>query len=152
MMKVFDSIILCAGIMFFTSISIRSQENQFLQRFDAKKNFKTENVILGEIEKGILKGDVSKIARYFSSQTYLSFSNGINGYYSSNQAYYVLEEFFNLFSVITFNFNYTKSEENISYASGSYFYERRGKRDSAQVYVILNKTGNNWFIAQISIN
>jgi len=129
-----------------------SQDYYLNKKLNSKSNSHIDNVIFQEIENGIVESDVSKIARYFSPKPYLSFSNGVTGYYSSNQAYYVLEDFFNIYKVISFKFDHKKNDGTISYATGIYYYESRGKRDSAQVYLTLSKIGDNWFITQISIN
>jgi len=129
-----------------------SQDYYLNKKLNSKSNSHIDNVIFQEIENGIVESDVSKIARYFSPKPYLSFSNGVTGYYSSNQAYYVLEDFFNIYKVISFKFDHKKNDGTISYATGIYYYESRGKRDLAQVYLTLSKIGDNWFITQISIN
>jgi hypothetical protein len=108
--------------------------------------------VFSDISDGIANQDVESIARYFSSQTYLSLSNGISGYYSSNQAYYVLEDFFKIYRVASFRFDNIQSDSNNPYATGEYQFEYRGKRDLAQVYIALKKTGKNWKITQITIN
>jgi hypothetical protein len=107
---------------------------------------------LNEIEEGIKNGDINKLTGYFASQPYISLLSGVNGYYSSNQTYYILQDFFQNFKVVSFKFDNKKFEENVVYGTGEYFYERKGKRESAYLYVTLNKIGNKWFILQISIN
>ena len=131
---------------------LHSQDYNINKKLNSESNFHFENVIFQEIENGIVESDVSKIARYFSEKPYLSFSNGVTGYYSSNQAYYVLEDFFNIYKVISFKFDHKKNDDSVSYATGIYYYESNGKRDSAKVYITLSKIGDNWFITQISIN
>ncbi len=142
------------ALMFVSTFTAEfySQDYNINKKLNSKSNFHFENVIFQEIENGIVKSDVSKIARYFSPKPYLSFSNGVTGYYSSNQAYYVLEDFFNIYKVISFKFDHKKNDDSVSYATGIYYYESNGKRDSAQVYITLSKIGDNWFITQISIN
>jgi hypothetical protein len=108
--------------------------------------------VFSDVSSGIANQDVESIARYFSSQTYLSLSSGISGYYSSNQAYYVLEDFFKIYRVTAFRFDNIQSDSNNPYATGEYQFEYRGKRDLAQVYIALKKTGKNWKITQITIN
>jgi len=108
--------------------------------------------VFSDISRGIANQDVEAIASYFSSQTYLSLSSGINGYYSSNQAYYVLEDFFKIYRVAAFRFNNIQTDSNNPYATGEYQFEFRGKRDTAQVYVSLKKAGNKWKITQITID
>lgn len=127
----------------------------FPQNFDAKPKDSTQSEcrkVFTDISDGIANQDVESIARYFSPQTYLSLSNGISGYYSSNQAYYVLEDFFKIYRVTAFRFNNIQADSNNPYATGEYQFEYRGKRDLAQVYIALKKTGKNWKITQITIN
>jgi hypothetical protein len=108
--------------------------------------------VFSDISRGITNQDVEAIAAYFSSQTYLSLSSGISGYYSSNQAYYVLEDFFKIYRVAAFRFNNIQTDSNNPYATGEYQFEFRGKRDTAQVFVSLKKAGNKWKITQITID
>jgi hypothetical protein len=151
-MESFKIITVLALIIGIFIPNINAQENYFLQKNLTNKNNVAENFIIKEIERGIAESNVDAISKYFSLQPYLSFSSGVNGYYSSSQAFYLLEEFFKSFRVVSFKFEHSKVEKTISYATGSYLYDKKGKRDIAKVYVILNKFGNNWFITQISIN
>ncbi|HEY7751922.1 MAG TPA: DUF4783 domain-containing protein [Ignavibacteriaceae bacterium] len=152
MIRTFKYYAILVGLFLITQHFIFAQENNFLNKYGSQPNKKVESSILKEIESGLAIGDVSKISKYFGGKQYLSFSNGISGYYSANQAFYVLEDYFKVYRVISFKFDNKKIEESISYATGVYYYERKGKRDSANVYVTLNKVGKNWFITQISIN
>ncbi len=107
---------------------------------------------LKEIENGIAEGNVNILIDFFSPQTYLSLSNGINGYYSSNQAYYVLEEFFGDYRASDFKFRDTQVNKEIMYGTGTYIYTLRGKKDEAHVYVALKNAGKKWKITQLTIN
>ena len=109
-------------------------------------------VTLKEIENGIAEGNVKTLIDYFSFQTYLSLSNGINGYYSSNQAYYVLEDFFGDYRVSDFKFTDMQIEKEIMYGTGTYTYTLRGKKDEAHVYVALKNISKKWKITQLTIN
>ncbi len=136
-------------------ICLNFVNSAYSQNFNSnsKTNTQSESYrIFTEISSGISSQDVESIARYFSSQTYLSLSNGISGYYSSNQAYYVLEDFFKVYRVTSFRFDNVQTDSNNPYATGEYQFEYRGKRDLAQVYISLKKTGKNWKISQITIN
>ena len=138
-------------IILITSVSY-SQQTDPKTKQEVKNRSQIDSQIYEEIESSIREGNVSGIAKYFGSQTYFSFSNGINGYYSSNQAYYVLEDFFKLYKVTSFRFDHIKNDKTSSYATGKYGYDHRGKRSSAQVYISLKKLGNNWNITQLTIN
>ena len=129
-----------------------SQTSNLTRKTDTKKGAQQEELIFKEIESGIKDANVERISKYFGQQTYFSFSNGINGYYSSNQAYYVLEDFFKLYRVTSFKMDNVKSDSNHSYATGKYNYDNKGQRSSAKVYISIKKIGTNWIITQFTIN
>jgi hypothetical protein len=105
-----------------------------------------------DIENSIAKGNINSLFKNLSPLTYFSLSNGIRGYYSSNQAYYILEDFFKIYQVISFRFHSIQAEDGNPYATGIYFYQFKGKRESSQVYISLKNTGKSWKITQITFN
>ena len=131
-----------------------SQTSNLTQKSETKTNTNTqqEELIFREIESGVKDGNVERISKYFGQQTYFSFSNGTNGYYSSNQAFYVLEDFFKLYRVTSFKLDHIKSDNNHSYATGKYNYDNKGQRNFAKVYISIKKIGTNWIITQFTIN
>lgn len=150
-MKTVFNISLLLLCMLFLS-SIYPQQKNLIQKSEVKKQIVVDSVVFDEIEEAIRAGNVSKLTRYFGHQTYFSLTSGINGYYSSNQAYYVLEDFFKIYRVTKFKFDNIKLETSNPYATGVYHYDHRGRRNSAQVYISLTRTGNSWFISQFTIN
>ncbi len=146
----FNILILLLFAVFISSIN--SQQKNLIQKSDTNKQAVIDPVVFDEIEEAINSCDVAKISRYLGPQTYFSLTNGINGYYSSNQAYYVLEDFFKLYRVTKFKLDNVKLGSSNPYATGTYHYDNRGRRSSAQVYISLTKTGNNWNISQLTIN
>jgi hypothetical protein len=141
-------------LLFTTLFSTQtfSQRNNLQQNLNSTKKVKLQSLILNEIESSIRDNDIKSLSKYFSSQPYISLINGVNGYYSSNQAYYILEDFFKTFKVVSFSFEEKKAEESVSYGKGAYYYEKKGKRETAHLYITLNKAGSKWYITQISIN
>ena len=139
-------------ILSFLPWSVSGQEAKFFNKLDSSHRQSITQNAFDEIESGISSGKASSISPFLSGQTYLSFSNGVNGYYSSNQAYYILEDFFKIYRVISFKLQSIKTEENVPYATGIYYFDHRGKRATARVYISLNKSGNNWKISQLTIN
>lgn len=141
-------------ILFILSIAV----NFFPQEKERKESFRNSNTnqieeqIFQEIGNALSEGRVNDISKHFGPQTYFSLSNGINGYYSSNQAFYILEDFFKIYKALSFRFDIIKTDKNSSYATGKYNYDNRGKRNSAQVYISLKKVGKNWNITQLTIN
>ncbi len=153
MIKKKNFLIFFAGLIFL-SCNITFAQQNFLNR-NKNDNKEQNNIamsIFNQIESGISAGSVSEISGYLNSKTYLSLANGISGYYTSNQAFYVLEDFFNIYKVTSFHFQNIQINENLPYATGVYKYYFRGKRDSANVYISLKQTGNIWKITQITIN
>ena len=139
-------------VSFILSSFIFAQQSNLTTKSNKSENTQDENIVFTELESYIKEGNVASMSKYFGQQTYFSLSNGISGYYSSNQAYYVLEDFFKLYKVTSFKFDHIKSDNNNSYATGKYSYDSKGKRNVAQVYVSIKKIGNNWNIIQLTIN
>jgi hypothetical protein len=142
------------AIIFFVSgiNNLLAQHNNIQQNLSTNNKVKIQSIIFSDIEFGILNNDVKKFSQYFSSQPYISLINGVNGYYSSNQAFYIMEDFFNSFKVVSFKMEETKTEESVSYGKGDYYFEKKGRREIAHLYITLSKSGNKWYITQISIN
>jgi len=130
----------------------------FAQKDPLRSDLKTSSQntlayeILEEIEIGIAKAKLSTLSPHLSSQIYLSFLNGVSGYYSSNQAYYVLENFINEYKVISFKFDSFNFNTITPFAKGTYYYEHKGNRSEAKVYLTMKLIGKTWKITQISIN
>ena len=148
------TLFLCIVIIFFVSgqSCLFAQHNNLQQNLNNGNKIKIQTVIFNDIESGIISNDVKKFSQHFSSQPYISLVNGVNGYYSSNQAYYIIEDFFNTFKIVSFKMEETKTEVSVSYGKGNYYYEKKGKRQIAHLYITLSKSGNKWYITQISIN
>ncbi len=139
-------------ISLFFCLIIFPQQNDLLPKKDKSLKNQNEAEIFHDLEDKIREGNIVGISKYFGQQTYFSLSNGISGYYSANQAYYVLEDFFKLYKVTSFKFDHIKTDKNNSYATGKYGYDNKGKRSVAQVYISVKKVGNNWNITQLTIN
>ena len=138
-------------IILLSTQTFIAQDNQ-LQRHLNSNSLSTQAYgLLDDFEKGISDTKTSNISSYLASQVYLSFLNGVSGYYSSNQAYYVIEKFLNEYKVISFRFNKFKLNTTAPFAIGTYYYERKGNRLDAKVYVTLKFTSKSWQITQISI-
>ena len=123
-------------------------------KHDFSTDFKTQFIenILSAIEKGISNGNTSEFSHFLGQQTYLSLLNGVSGYYSSNQAYYVLENFFKQYHVTSFRIENVNIAKTTPYATGIYYFERKGNRSEAKVYITLKLSGRSWQITPISIN
>ncbi len=150
MKKCFNILVLCFVVLLV--ISVFPQQKNQIQKTDSVTQSDFDLAIFDEIETAIKNADVGTIARFLGPQTYFSLASGINGYYSSNQAFYVLEEFFKIYRVTKFKFDTIRAGSSNPYATGTYHYDNRGRRNTAQVYISLTKTGKNWNISQLTIN
>jgi Domain of unknown function (DUF4783) len=133
--------------------NIFAQSETYSEKHSRHDNAKlSSDVIFNEISDGISSGNVTAISQYLSGQTYLNLLNGIGGYYSANQAYYVLEDFFKSHPAVSFDFSDIQNNSGNSFATGTYSYQLNGVNKNAQVYVSLKLAGKEWKITQISIN
>ena len=108
--------------------------------------------IFQEIRDAIAAKDMTTLSRHLRSQTYLNLPNGISGYYSANQAYFVLEDFLKKYRVVSFKLDEINNSTINPYATGIYNYELNGRRNSVHLYLQLRESSNNWTITQITTN
>ena len=116
-----------------------------IQNRDSQKIFE-------QIQDAISTRDITTISKHLRSQTYLNLPNGISGYYSANQAYFVLEDFLKKYRVMSFKFEEINTNTINPYATGIYNYEINGRRKSVHLYIQLRESSNNWSITQITTN
>ena len=105
-----------------------------------------------KIEDGLNNGNTDTFSNYFGDKTYLSLSNSVSGYYSQNQAFYILKDFFSVNKPIGFRINNQITEGNSPFASGTFKYVTKGIRTSASVFISLKQINSDWVITQITIN
>ncbi len=142
--------ILLLGLCLLIGSGFGQEDNYAAKKNEAAR--KQAGHILKDIEESLKSSDVSALSEFLSSQTYLSLSNDVSGYYSANQAYYMLEDFFEEHQAAGFKFSDVQAEDDNVYGTGTYEYIVKGKKESAQVYISLKRTGKKWKITQISIN
>jgi len=106
--------------------------------------------IFRAIENGLAKGDPGCFTEFCTAQTYISLSDIYSGYFSSNQAFYILQNYFSVHQPVSFRYTSRNQGEN-PYATGEYHYETRNRRGTAQVFISLRQQHNGWQISQITI-
>lgn len=107
--------------------------------------------IFADVQRGILQGNVGLFTQYFSPQIYLNVQNIGDGYYSSNQASSLLENFFNMRRTLNFKLSTYVTDVTMPYATGGGLFVYRGSRETLQVYVSLVKHQGRWVIAQFNV-
>jgi len=103
------------------------------------------------IQRSLSSGNISGLAQLLAPQVQVNFRGAENGYYSANQAYYLLENYFRSRKVIGFEFSTIGESDSNPYATGGASFNFKGSREYAQVYVSLSRTGRQWMITQINI-
>ncbi len=139
-------------IIFSSIILFPQQRSYFDKKTEKQKNKRNSISIITKLEQNISEGNTSGIIEYLSPQTYFSLPDGTKGYFRSNQAYYILEDFFKVNKVISFMFKNINAESDFPYAIGLYYYESKGKRKAYRIFISLKKSHSNWQIVQLSIN
>ena len=128
------------------------QEKDIIEGKDMHSVKESYHSTLDEISAGITSGKIAAISNLFSSQIYLNLFNSVSGYYSSNQAFYVVQEFFKTHQVLSLNLNDVQEDDENVYAAGTYNYMVKGKIESSQIYICLKRSSKKWKITQITIN
>jgi len=107
--------------------------------------------VFTDVEAGLTGGDLSSITKHFAKQVYISLRGTEDGCYSSNQAYYIIQNYFNQGRIT--NFKFTKKSETgpAPYATGGGTFRSRGERETIQVYVALTRLDGAWVITQFNV-
>lgn len=107
--------------------------------------------VFEDVRAGLKSGRMNSLSELLAPKVHVSLRGGESGYFSSSQAYYVLENYLreNKFSEVDFT---TMVESgNMPYATGRANFDHNGVHDAAQVYVSLSQVGERWVINQIKI-
>jgi hypothetical protein len=104
-----------------------------------------------EIEHGIRTEDTRAITKHFGKQVFLSLQNIESAYYSSNQASFIVQDFFNTHHIITFKLSSVNSSEPSPYATGGGTIRVKNTREILQVYIGLTMADDHWVISEFNM-
>ena len=107
--------------------------------------------LFGAVQQGLANGSAGTFSGHLAPQVYVNLRGGESGYYSANQAHYVLENYFKTRRLVNVKFSTIGESDANPYATGSATFVERGTRSLAQVYVSLTRSGERWIITQINI-
>lgn len=107
--------------------------------------------VIDDVERGIASGSVAEFSAHLPLQISISLRGEGSGTYSSNQAYYLLDQFFRLRRFTGCKLSTVGESGATPFATGSASFTLKGARETAQVYVSLARSGDRWIIAQINI-
>ena len=103
-------------------------------------------------ENGIKIGAVKEFSDLLYYETYISLENGVSSYFSSNQSFYILEEYLATYKPVSFKLIKVSLSEDKPYAIGRFIYSKNGIKGESQVFVSLKLYNSHWKIFQITIN
>jgi hypothetical protein len=109
------------------------------------------SVIISQIESGVLAGNVKGFSGYLSKQVFINLRGAESGYFSANQATYLLRSFFESCRIVRFKFTTVEETEEPYATGGGVMISGKGSRESFQVYIALSKTDNRWVISQFNV-
>jgi len=148
----------CFAILlgFVCSNQLIAQDNWWKEKkykSDAKRlKFANCKKVFVNIANGINYSNVFDVIPYFGSEVYLNILNDEKGYYSPEQARFILENFFSNNPVSSFKWRLSSRSENYAFASGLYKYQKNGFLNTYGLSVSLKFSNELWLIDQIIIN
>jgi hypothetical protein len=107
--------------------------------------------LFDKVQDGLSSGRVSSFSDLLGPQVHVTLRGGESGYYSSSQAYYLLEKYLHTNRLSDLEFSTIGESGNTPYASGKGGIIGKGGSERAQVYVSLTQVGERWLISQIKI-
>jgi hypothetical protein len=103
------------------------------------------------VQHGLAEGHLDEITRHFGKNIYLNLRSIESGYYSANQAQFVVQNFFNTHKPLSFSFTTYGESGGSLYATGRGSINVKGNREYIQVYVSLSKHKDRWVISQFNV-
>ena len=143
-------------ILFSFSQQVNAQDSWWKE-----KKYKTEakrqkfakcKQVFTSIAEGVKYSNIFYITPYFGSEVYLNILKNESGYYSPEQARYIIENFLVNNPVNSFKWKLSNRTENYAFATGKYKYNKNGFVSSYGISVSLKYEVDTWLIDQIIVN
>lgn len=128
-----------------------SQRTQLKRQNTTIETWSDSRRIFDNVQEGVSTGNIGIFSKHMAGEVYLNLRGGERGYYSANQAYYLLEDYFKTRRLVSFDFTTVGETVTNPYATGRASFNFKGSREFAQVYVSLSLSGERWVITQIKI-
>ena len=107
--------------------------------------------ICDDIQHGLASGDIQLLSKHFNRQVYLNLRGVDGGYFSINQAFYILQNYFRNHKVKNDSFSTISDIEESPFATGGGTFFQHGNTDIFQVYVALTKINGQWVVSQFNV-
>lgn len=135
------SLSIVVGFLILASVcSLRAQEQA--------RDFRT---VFEEIRHGFETGNISSFSSRFAQQLRIDLKGEGSGYYSANQAFYILENYLKTRRLISFEFTNVGENDDVPFASGVVVFSQQGAKEVSHLYVLLMPSGKSWVIAEITV-
>lgn len=108
-------------------------------------------ILLLGAKDALSSGKIVLLRPSLGKRIHLNFFTGINGYYSAEQAFRILESHFSTHKAISFSFSSRNFSVRNPYGFGPLTYEWRGRRQTAEMFLSLALVDDTWVINQITI-
>ena len=116
-----------------------------------EKDLSDARRLLTRIEGALATGDSRSLLPFLNAKMFLTLFTGESGYYSAEQAAFILRNFFHTHSSIGCSFHNTNVGDDSAFGVGTLTFVKRGQRGSAQVFVSLAAGKGGWRITQITV-
>ncbi len=140
--------LLCASPLPFLPAAAQNPSSRAVALQQSERE--ARDLLLGA-KDALSSGNIRFLKTRLGHKVYLNLFTGINGYYSSEQAYLILESFFSTYTPISFSYSSRNFSIRNPYGFGPFTYERRGRRGSAEMFVSLALVNERWVINQITV-
>jgi len=107
--------------------------------------------IFENVRNGLNSGNISSFSELLAPQVHVNLRGGESGYFSSSQAYYVLEKYLRSNRFSGLQYGTMEQSGDTPFATGKADLDQKGMKEGAQVYVSLTQAGGRWVISQIKI-
>jgi hypothetical protein len=96
-------------------------------------------------------GNTAWLRARLAPRVYLNIFTGVNGYFSREQAWMILDGFFSTHRAVSFTFSNRNFSIRSPYGFGPLSYMRLGRRGNAEMFLSLAAAGSTWSFNQITI-
>jgi hypothetical protein len=107
--------------------------------------------VIRDVETGILQNDVKSFSRYFDKNIYITLREGETGYFSANQAVYVLQNYFESHRFLRFTFSTVNIADTPLYATGGGIFISKGSQENVQIYITVSNVRGGYVITQFCV-
>ena len=107
--------------------------------------------VFEDVQVGISTGNIGLLAKHFAPQIQVNLRGDESGTFSSNQTYYVVQNFFKTRRIGGFEFSTFAESDASPYGTGEAELTDRGSRERVQIYVALSLLGKRYLITQLTI-